>query len=374
MNSTNKQVKSSSKPNQKMTFKYVPKNQRAPGQKALTSVKSVVETLMTSFTFPLWKLDQTFPVGKMHISITFGEHGSSNRHVVTVNSNKPRTFPNPISRKSKVKEKEEIVIQEQPEENEQVNCVSFEESSSNELENRTLESSEEFINIVPAPPGLEDGGQATVDELKKINLATEEDPKPVFVSALLTAQEQSYEQCLREYRDVFAWSYKDMPGLDPEAAVHKLAVSNDVQCKKNGQIRICVDYRNLNNACPNDEFPLPITVLLVDATTGFGALSFMDGFSGYNQIKMAPEDEELTALRTPRGIYCYTMMPFRLKNAGVTYQMTMTVVFDDMLHNTVECYVDDLEVKTKEMEYHLNDLKRVFDRLRQHQVKMNPLK
>ena len=144
--------------------------------------------------------------------------------------------------------------------------------------------------------------------------------------------------------------------------------------KKNGQIRICVDYRDLNNACPKDEFPLPITELLVDATTGFGALSFMDGFSGYNQIKMAPEDEELTAFRTPRGVYCYTVMPFGLKNAGATYQRAMTVVFDDMLHNTVECYVDDLVVKTKEREYHLNDLKRVFDRLRQHQVKMNPLK
>ncbi|CAL8112484.1 unnamed protein product [Prunus armeniaca] len=70
--------------------------------------------------------------------------------------------------------------------------------------------------------------------------------------------------------------------------------------KKNGQIRICIDFRDLNNACPKDEFPLPITELLVDATTGFGALSFMDGFSRYNQIKMAPEDEELTAFRTQK--------------------------------------------------------------------------
>jgi len=105
MNGTTKQVKSSSKPNQRMTFKYVPKSQRAPGQKALASVKNVVETLMTSFTFPLRKLDQTFPVGKMQISITFGECGSSNKRVVTVNSNKPRTFPNPTSRKSKAKGK-----------------------------------------------------------------------------------------------------------------------------------------------------------------------------------------------------------------------------------------------------------------------------
>ena len=85
--------------------------------------------------------------------------------------------------------------------------------------------------------------------------------------------------------------------------------------KKNGKLRICVDFRDLNQACPKDEFPLPITELMVDATTGFKAMSFMDGFSGYNQIKMNPEDEENTAFRTPLGTFCYTIMPFGFKNA-----------------------------------------------------------
>ena len=210
-----------------------------------------------------------------------------------------------------------------------------------------------------------------------------------------------------------------MPGLDPNMAVHKLSISKEkhptkqaqrryrpelvVQIKdeidklinagfirevyypkwlanivpvkkKNGQVRICVDFRDLNEACPKDEFPLPITELLIDATTRFGALSFMDGFSGYNQIKMAPEDEELTAFKTPKGIYCYTIMPFGLKNAGATYQRTMTNIFNDILHNTIECYVDDLVVKTKKRENHLNDLRKVFDRLQKYQLKMNPLK
>ncbi|XP_062085733.1 uncharacterized protein LOC133791838 [Humulus lupulus] len=100
----------------------------------------------------------------------------------------------------------------------------------------------------------------------------------------------------------------------------------------------------------------------------------MDGFPGYNQIKMEPEDEELTAFRTPKNIYCYTVMPFGLKNAGATYQRAMTTVFEDMLHNTIECYVDDLVGKTKEMRNHLDDLRRVFDRLQKHQLKRNPLK
>jgi len=135
-----------------------------------------------------------------------------------------------------------------------------------------------------------------------------------------------------------------------------------------------VDFRDLNNACPKDDFPLPITELLVDTTTGFGALSFMDGFSGYNQIKMNPEDEELTAFRTPHGTYCYIVMPFSLKNIGATYQRATTIIFCDFLHNLVECYVDDLVVKTKERENQPHGLRKVFERLRMHQLMMNPLK
>ena len=86
--------------------------------------------------------------------------------------------------------------------------------------------------------------------------------------------------------------------------------------KKSDQIRVCVDFRNLNEACPKDDFPLPIPELLIDSTTGYAVLSFMDGYSGYNQIRMAPEDEESTAFRTTLGIYCYRVMPFGLKIQG----------------------------------------------------------
>ena len=89
---------------------------------------------------------------------------------------------------------------------------------------------------------------------------------------------------------------------------------------------------------------------------------------------MALEDEELTAFQTLKGIYCYKVMPFGLKNAGATYQRAMQNIFDDMLHKYVECYVDDLVVKTKKRSDHLQDLRRVFDRLRKYQLKMNPSK
>ncbi|KAI5347392.1 hypothetical protein L3X38_015271 [Prunus dulcis] len=92
----------------------------------------------------------------------------------------------------------------------------------------------EFIdNVQPAPSQIEDGGQATVDELQEINLGTDEEPRPIFVSALLTPNElENYKCLLQEYRDVFAWGYQDMPGLDPNVAVHRLAVSSQCRCVK----------------------------------------------------------------------------------------------------------------------------------------------
>ncbi|KAM1124922.1 hypothetical protein ACFX2B_039780 [Malus domestica] len=187
----------------------------------------------------------------------------------------------------------------------QVNCITIEDEKDENGDNST-----EFIdNAQPAPPQIEDGGQATVDELREINLGTDDEPKPIFVSALLTPEElEDYKSLLQDYRDVFAWGYQDMPGLDTKALRHfrpELEVQIKAEIdklidvgfirgvqyytwlasivpvkKKNGQISVCIDFRDLNDACPKDEFPLPITELLVDATTGFEALSFMDGFSG----------------------------------------------------------------------------------------------
>jgi len=144
--------------------------------------------------------------------------------------------------------------------------------------------------------------------------------------------------------------------------------------KKNGQLRICVDFRDLNDACPKDDFLLLVTELMIDSTTGHEALSFMDCTARYNQILMAPEDQEATAFHTAKGIFCYKVMPFGLKNAGATYQRAMQTIFDDMLHRKVKCYIDDLVVKPKKMAYHLQDLHLIFERLRKRQLKMNSLK
>ena len=97
-------------------------------------------------------------------------------------------------------------------------------------------------------------------------------------------------------------------------------LANVIMVKKsNGKWRMCVDFTNLNRTYPKDSFPLPRIDQLVDSTAGHELLTFMDAFSGYNQIRMNEENQEKTAFVTSQGLYCYKVMPFGLKNVGATY-------------------------------------------------------
>ncbi|KAA0064288.1 uncharacterized protein E5676_scaffold264G00260 [Cucumis melo var. makuwa] len=175
---------------------------------------------------------------------------------------------------------------------------------------------------------LEDKGQSTIDELKEVNLGTIKEHRPTFISAQLFDNDKNeYVSLIKAYKNVFAWSYKKMSGLDPKVAIHHLAIKlehrpikqaqrrfrielisqieEDINklieagliCevkyptwianivlvrKKNGQLRVYVDFCDLNNACPKDDFPLPIMEIMIVAIAGHEALSFMDGPLGYN--------------------------------------------------------------------------------------------
>ena len=165
--------------------------------------------------------------------------------------------------------------------------------------------------------------------------------------------------------DVFAWSPYEVPRVDPEFIVHKLNVdplyppkkqksrrlakehvdavrqevkrlkevevikeiflsewlTNTVVVKKrNDKWRVCVDFTDLNRACPKDPFPMSKIDQLVDATYGHPRMSFLDSLQGYNQIALAIEDQEKTTFITPNANYHYAVMPFGLKNVGITYQ------------------------------------------------------
>ena len=152
-------------------------------------------------------------------------------------------------------------------------------------------------------------------------------------------------------------------------------LANVVLVKKaNGKWRICVDFTDLNIACPKDSFPLPRIDQLVDLTAGHKLLTFMDAFSGYNQIRMAEEDQEKTFFITSQGLYCYKVMPFRLKNARATYQRLVNKMFSKQIGRNMEMYMDDILVKSRKELAHLDDLKETFTTLKQYQMKLNPAK
>lgn len=145
--------------------------------------------------------------------------------------------------------------------------------------------------------------------------------------------------------------------------------------KKNEQIRCWVDFKNLNQACPKDEFPLPNMDLLIDSAVWHAMFSFIYRFNGYNQIRMAPKGVEKVAFETPiRNFYYYTVMPFRLKNASPTYQCTMTIIFHDMMHYKMEDYVDDILVNSRKHKDHVKQLRIAFKWCRLFKLRMNPLK
>ena len=122
----------------------------------------------------------------------------------------------------------------------------------------------------------------------------------------------------------------------------------------------------MNKVCPKDSFPLPRINQLVDSIAGHKLLMFMDAFSGYNQIRMAEEDQEKTSFITSQGLYCYKVMPFRLKNARATYQRLVNKMFSKQIGRNMEVYVDDMLVKSKEELAHLDDLKKTFTTLKQY--------
>ncbi|XP_073294454.1 uncharacterized protein [Primulina huaijiensis] len=218
---------------------------------------------------------------------------------------------------------------------------------------------------------------------------------------------------------VFAWSQKELAGVSPQVAEHKLNIlpgSRPVKQKKRhfgpekdkvieeqvgellraGHIkevqfptwlsnmvlipkatrkwRMCVDFKDLNKACPKDCYPLPRIDQLVDSTSGCELLSFLDAYQGYHQIPLTLEDQDKASFITSGGTFCYVVMPFGLKNAGATYQCLMNHVFQKQIGRNIEVYVDDILIKTREVSCFIDDLAEAFTTLKQYGIKLNPTK
>ncbi len=144
--------------------------------------------------------------------------------------------------------------------------------------------------------------------------------------------------------------------------------------KKTGQWRMCVDYTDLNKACPKEPFGLPRIDQVVDSTAGCELLSFLDCYSGYHQISLKESDCLKTSFITPFGAYCYITMPFGLKNAGATYQRMIQRCLQTQIGKNVEAYVGDVVIKIKQKEDVIADLEETFANIRAFRMKLNPEK
>ena len=141
--------------------------------------------------------------------------------------------------------------------------------------------------------------------------------------------------------------------------------------KVSGKWRMCVDFTNLNEAYPKDNYPFPQVDVLVDSTAKHQLLSFMDAFLGYNQIRMHKDDQEKISFVTSQSLFCYKVIPFSLKNAGATYQRLMNKMFAQQTGRNVQIYVDDMLVKSRREEDHLEDVRETFDTLHSYNIKLN---
>ncbi|GLJ11025.1 hypothetical protein SUGI_0140700 [Cryptomeria japonica] len=223
--------------------------------------------------------------------------------------------------------------------------------------------------IVKEFPQLKDTPQQSnllISDTTNVKMDPCNEERVIKIGKCLDEEEQKqYEDLLHEFTDIFAWTYSDMPGIDPKIVTHNIVLVPDAKpvkqkiqkmnpkvallvkaeieklleagfirpidyspwisnivavAKLDNKIRVCTDFRDLNNASLKDDFPLPNIDMIVDSTARHALLSFMDGFSGYNQIYINPQDQFKIAFSTPWGTFCWIMMPFGLKNAGATYQ------------------------------------------------------
>ncbi len=141
-----------------------------------------------------------------------------------------------------------------------------------------------------------------------------------------------------------------------------------VATKKDGNPRICIDYRSLNERMPSDRWPLPRIQDLFDDLTGSSVFTTLDLFAGYWQIQMDPSCKEMTTFICRQGTYQFEVMPFGLKNAPSTFQRMMDMVFK--IFPFVRAYIDDVVVFSKSVPEHLEHLGLVFTRLAETGLKI----
>ena len=259
--------------------------------------------------------------------------------------------------------------------------------------------------------------------------------KPVIISARLSdVEEQRLLEILKKHKESIAWSIEELKGISPSICMHKIlleetskpsvehqrrpnpvmkevvrkevlklmnagfiyAISDSpwvspvhvvpkkggftvIRNEKNDLIptrtvtgwRVCIDYRKLNTATRKDHFPLPFIDQMLDRLAGHPHFCFLDGYSGYNQIAIAPEDQEKTTFTCPYGTFAFRRMPFGLCNAPATFQRCMMSMFSDLVEEVMEIFMDDFTVYGPSFDQCLKNLETVLQRCQDKQLALN---
>ena len=135
---------------------------------------------------------------------------------------------------------------------------------------------------------------------------------------------------------------------------------------------MCINYTDLNKACPKDAYPWLSIGRLVNGAYGFHVLRFLDVYLGYNQIRMYALDEEKMTFITEDVNFCYKVMSFGLKNASATYQRLMDQIFKHQIRRNVEVYMDDMVIESHTIAQHVADLEEVFGEIHKYDMRLNP--
>ena len=271
-------------------------------------------------------------------------------------------------------------------------------------------------NDIPRKPKMQPLNAA----IEECNIGTMEKPKIIKLSKSVPPdQKPKYVDLFKEFQDVFAWSYEDLKSYDTAVIQHTIplkpnqkpfkqklrrinpvllpSIEKEVKKmfeagiiapirfsewvsnlgptrKKSGEIRLCVDLRNLNQVSLKDNYPLPKMDHILQRVVGASRISLLDGFSGFNQILVHPDDQDKTTFTTPWGTFKYVKMPFGLKNAGATFQRTMDIAFAKEIHYFLVVYLDDLTPFSKSDQEHLKHLRQIFMTCRKYGISLNPKK
>jgi hypothetical protein len=239
----------------------------------------------------------------------------------------------------------------------------------------------------------EEESKRKVGETVSLNIGTPESPKNVKIYAQCSDEEKlRFAKLLGEFQDVFAWSYEDLRGFDFALIQHAIPIKEGIKLvrqkkrpinptleatiqkeleklltaqiifpvkyfewvsnlvpvsKSTGQIRLCVDFRVLKRANVKDHFPHPNMEMILQQVSRSQMMSLLDGFSGYNQIKVKRADKYKTTFITIWGTFSYEHMPFGLYNACATFKRAMKIAFDDLIDKFIHIYLDDLTVYSK---------------------------